>query len=326
MLSKADLSPESLSRVLEQSSDCVKLVDADGALLWMNPNGQCAMEVGDFQSLGGKEWASLWPVETRPLIREAMAAAASGQISRLEAFCPTAKGSPRWWEVSISAVRSPEGAHTGFISISRDVSQLHADREALQTLLAEMRHRLKNSFAMVCAMLRSMARGHEGNTAFAGEMVARISALATAQTLFDGEQAVTALDDLLGTLISPFRDEDRPLIALTCPQAHEVSREHADAISLVIGELTVNSTKHGAIGHGGSITLCALVEDMPDTRQLAITWSEQGHRPVAGTSRPGGQGLTLIERICRARGGSFTIEWQEQGLDARLILPVPAAA
>ena len=217
-----------------------------------------------------------------------------------------------------------EGAHTGFISISRDVSQLHADREALQTLLAEMRHRLKNSFAMVCAMLRSIARGHEGNTAFAEEMVARISALATAQTLFDGEQAFTALDDLLGTLISPFLEGGRPLIALDCPEAIEVTRVHADAISLVIGELTVNSTKHGAIGHGGAITLCAQAGDTPDGRQLAITWSERGRRPVESTSRPGGQGLALIERICRARGGTFTIAWQDEGLDARLVLPIPA--
>lgn len=322
MLSKADLSPQSLSHVLEQSSDCVKLMTPDGRLLWMNPNGLCAMEIENFQTIEGQEWADLWPEETRSIIRQALASAQGGEVSRLEAFCPTAKGTPRWWEVSVAGVRDAGGAHAGFISTSRDITQAYADREALRTLLAEMRHRLKNSFAMVCAMLKSMARGDASHSAFAEEMVTRIAALATAQTLFDGEQEASDLGDLLRTLISPFRENGRHVVALSCPERRDVTRQQADVIALVVGELTVNSTKHGAIGKGGDITLTADVSHAASGFRLTIVWRESSDMPVAATSRSGGQGLALIERLCTARGGEFSLEWLERGLIARLDLPI----
>lgn len=324
MLSKAELSPESLSSVLEQSTDCVKLVGPDGTLLWMNPNGMCAMEIDDFATLNGKEWASLWPEDAQDMIRSALQEAGSKGVKRLEAFCPTAKGTPRWWEVSVSAVRGPDGQPAGYISVSRDVSQLHADQEALKILVSEMRHRLKNSFAMVCAMLRTVSRGNAENTEFATDMVARISALATAQTLFDGEADQTDLHALLSTLILPFRAAQDTQVALDCPGRHEINRREADVISLVVGELTVNSTKHGAIGHGGAIALSAKAEDGGDGACHVVIWQEQSARPVAATSRSGGQGLTLIERICAARGGTFGIDWQDNGLVATLSLPKAA--
>lgn len=322
MLSKAELSPQSLSHVLEQSSDCVKLIAPDGRLLWMNPNGLCAMEIDNFQTIEGQEWANLWPEENRSIIRQALASAQSGKVARLEAFCPTAKGRPRWWEVSVAGVKDASGAHAGFISTSRDITQAYVDREALHTLLAEMRHRLKNSFAMVCAMLKSMARGHAEHSAFAEEMVTRIAALATAQTLFDGEQAASDLGDLLRTLISPFRENGRHVVALTCPDRCDVTRQQADVIALVVGELTVNSTKHGAIGNGGAITLGAEVSPVASGTSLSIVWRETSNVPVVATSRSGGQGLALIERLCAARGGTFALEWLERGLVARLDLPI----
>lgn len=321
MLSKAELSPESLSHVLEQSSDCVKLVDPQGKLLWMNPNGLCAMEIDNFELLSGKDWATLWPDDTQSMIRSALDDARAEGMVRLEAFCPTAKGSPRWWEVSVSAVRAPDGEHAGYISVSRDISQLHADREAQSILLSEMRHRLKNSFAMVCAMLRTVARGDAANSDFANDMVARISALATAQTLFEGEAEEADLYDLLSTLILPFRAANASFVELACSRNHDIDRREADVVSLVVGELTVNSTKHGAIGHGGRIALSARAEEAGGEARHIVVWQEESSRPVAARSRSGGQGLTLIERICAARGGTFEIDWQDSGLVATLSLP-----
>ncbi|MEL0250355.1 MAG: hypothetical protein VW935_00140, partial [Novosphingobium sp.] len=88
-----------------------------------------------------------------------------------------------------------------------------------------------------------------------------------------------------------------------------------------IGELTVNSTKHGAIGHGGSIALRAVAEGDAFGGRHTIIWEETSNQPVSATSRAGGQGLSLIERICAARGGTFGIDWRDSGLVATLSLP-----
>ena len=105
MLSKAETSIESLSRVLEHSHDCVKLISPDGRLLWMNTNGQCVMEIDDFRSIEGKEWSSLWPDEARVRIDDALAEAQKGGVARLEAPCPTRQGTPKWWEASVTATK-----------------------------------------------------------------------------------------------------------------------------------------------------------------------------------------------------------------------------
>ena len=59
MLTKADLTAETLASVLEQSADCVKLIGLEGEVIWMNPNGQCAMEIDDFSKIEEQQWSDM---------------------------------------------------------------------------------------------------------------------------------------------------------------------------------------------------------------------------------------------------------------------------
>ena len=103
----ADASGAMLAAILDQSADCIKVISAAGTVEYMNRNGQCAMEIDDFCAVAGQDWTSLWPLDARPTIAQAIATARNGQPSRFEAFCPTAKGTPRWWDVSVSPLRRP---------------------------------------------------------------------------------------------------------------------------------------------------------------------------------------------------------------------------
>ena len=315
MLTKAFLSPESLAAVMEQSSDCVKLLDREGKLLWMNPNGQCAMEVEDFSAIEGCTWETLWPSETADTIRKSYVAAQAG-AARFQAFCPTARGTPKWWDVSVSMVRDPAGEPVGYLSVSRDVTQSENDREALRILNAEMRHRLKNSYAMVCSLLQGMARGDAHLGAFALDMQRRITALSAAQSLFDGPEGNADIASLLDALVRPFVGICE--IALEVEPRLEAERRVIDAIALVVGELVVNSTKHGAIGNGGTLRIEA--RQLAENDRIEILWREQSGRKVSARSRSGGQGLSLIDRIVKARKGALAIDWREDGLDARLVV------
>jgi hypothetical protein len=51
-------------QIFESSPDCVKILDLQGALISMNRNGQCIMEIDDFSSVCGLSWPSLWPEES----------------------------------------------------------------------------------------------------------------------------------------------------------------------------------------------------------------------------------------------------------------------
>jgi PAS domain S-box-containing protein len=311
------MSNDTLATLLDQSLDCIKFIALDGTVHYMNSNGLCAMEIDDAAMILGRMWHELWPAEAQPMIRNALVQASAGEAVRFDAFCPTAKGSPRWWDVSVSTVRNEHGQISGFLSTSRDVSEARRAKEVAEIASAEMRHRLKNSYAMVAGLLSSLARGLPEREEFAAEVQTRLSALGAAQTLFASrENAPCELALLLPALLDPF-GHGQCAVTSTVSADMSVEQGVADALALVIGELAVNSSKHGALSSAGEIRVTADAHG-PEIR---LCWSERSDRPVAAHHRNGGQGLHLMQRILKARHGEISLDWQEFGLDARIRVP-----
>jgi two-component sensor histidine kinase len=98
----------------------------------------------------------------------------------------------------------------------------------------------------------------------------------------------------------------------------EVIQAHADALALVLGELAVNSSKHGALSGTGEIAVRAQLAG----EDFTVIWDEHSNRPVASHARTGGQGLRLMQRILAARRGAIDIDWHEHGLTATVRLPL----
>lgn len=300
-----------LASFLDQSVDCVKLLDADGTIQYINPNGLGAMEIGDFAHVAGKSWTDLWPADVSGAILAAYDKARAGETARFSAYCPTAKGTPRWWDVSVSPVKDAAGNLSAYLSISRDVTEAELSRQALEIATAEMRHRLKNSYTVIGSLLSGFARGVPEREAFADDMISRLQAMAAAQILFVAkDHAPCSMAELIPALVAPFSRPDCPVIidALT---DIDIDQGKADAIALVLGELTVNSSKHGALGSVGSVHVSVTA----DEGRIIVSWSERSDRAVQSRSREGGQGLRLIDRIVRARGGELALTWHGYGLD-----------
>ncbi|HEX8194344.1 MAG TPA: EAL domain-containing protein [Allosphingosinicella sp.] len=119
---------EALHRsILEASADCIKIVSVEGRLELMNRPGVRALELADFETVRGRDWASLWPEASRDMVAHAVTEAAAGRTSRFTGFCPTAKGNPRWWDVLVSPMFDDRGTVVRLLSISRDIT---AQREA----------------------------------------------------------------------------------------------------------------------------------------------------------------------------------------------------
>ncbi len=302
-----------LASVLDQSVDCVKLIGLDGALQWMNASGMRALEIEDFTSVHGQPWASFWPDEIRDRIDGAYATAAAGETVRFRAFCPTFKGTARWWDVTVSAVSNAEGQHAGYLVMSRDATENQHSRDALDIASKELRHRLTNTYMMVSSLMMGFARGNAEHTEFATQMSERLVALGRAQALFASNDAPCQLDKLIAALVVPFDNLHCTTEIADIPD-FEVDQGRADAIALVIGELVVNSSKHGAVHHGGRVRVYG--RTAPDS--FSIIWDETSHKAVEQHSRSGGQGLILMQRIMKARGGSITIDWRDDGLDVTL--------
>ena len=109
---------------MDGTADCVKVLELDGRVLYMNAPGLCAMEIDDFGPLCGQAWKALWPADARGDIERSVTAAVGGEVSSFQAYCPTAKGTPKWWEVTVSPVREADGGRVvRLLSVSRDITK-----------------------------------------------------------------------------------------------------------------------------------------------------------------------------------------------------------
>ena len=108
--------------ILEASADCIMVVDLDGGLELVNAPGLSALEIQDFEKYRGSDWIMLWPQESRTTVRAAISEARSGKSGRFSAYCPTAKGTPKWWDVVVSPILNEEGELKKLLAISRDIT------------------------------------------------------------------------------------------------------------------------------------------------------------------------------------------------------------
>ncbi|WP_055047930.1 sensor domain-containing protein [Devosia sp. A16] len=109
--------------ILEASTMAIEVLDVAGHLIFMNGPGIRIMEVDDFEAIKGLPFDAFWPEDERPAIRTAIAAAQRGETVRLTVFGPTAKGLPRWWDLSLSPIRDGDGEVARLLALSRDVTE-----------------------------------------------------------------------------------------------------------------------------------------------------------------------------------------------------------
>ncbi len=134
--------------VLNSSPDCIKVMDLSGHLLSMNPPGMVNMEIDDFAVMKDHVWSSLWPESMRGTVEHAVLKAARGDTARFDGPCPTAKGTPKWWDVIVTPISGPDGRATSLTATSRDVTEQRKVAEAIQNAMAEAERqgRMKDEF------------------------------------------------------------------------------------------------------------------------------------------------------------------------------------
>lgn len=130
-----------ISCFYDSTSDCVKVIDTAGMLLSFNPHGYEVMEIDDPQMVIGKNWMSFWSEEMLPKVREAFSLAQDGQMAHFEGFCPTFKGTPKWWQVDVAPLKNEFGEVQWILAVSRDDTErrsLLAENSRLKSQLLAM--------------------------------------------------------------------------------------------------------------------------------------------------------------------------------------------
>ena len=131
-------------RILESNRDCIKVMDLDGRLTYMNDYGQLLMDVDDFSTVAESQWLEFWQGSDRESAQTAFSTALAGGVSQFDGSCITNKGTPKWWEVIVTPILAADGQVSQILSVSRDIT----DRKQTQADL-EKRHKELNSFVYV---------------------------------------------------------------------------------------------------------------------------------------------------------------------------------
>ncbi|WP_161668830.1 PAS domain S-box protein [Kallotenue papyrolyticum] len=134
-------SEEFLRRMIESSTDCIKVLDLEGRLLAISSGGQRLMEIDDLQACLQSEWVSFWQGPLQATVRAAIATARAGGVGRFSGFCPTMKGTPKWWDVVVTPMLGADGQPQQLLAVSRDISErVQAEQrlQRLQTVTAEL--------------------------------------------------------------------------------------------------------------------------------------------------------------------------------------------
>lgn len=308
-----------LETVLAASPDCIKVVETDGRLSYMNVNGQNILEIDDLDTVIGQQWSSLWPERSRGTIDIAMRRALAGEHYRFEEECPTAAGTMKWWDVSVAPVLGADGKVERIVSISRDISDRVRAKEQLQLLNAELHHRVKNNLATVQALARATLRSSNEPRQFEATFSGRLEALGKTYGLLRSGQAAAQLRDLVESELNPFGGSSER-ISYGGPDVH-LSSDAAVSVGMILHELTTNATKYGALAcSDGRLSVRWSLDEAANV--VRVEWEERHNGvPVGRAVEPGGFGSVLIDRLVRQLGGTISRQWGSEGLTLGLDLP-----
>jgi PAS domain S-box-containing protein len=309
--------------VVEASQDCLRVLSVDGRVEYMNEQGQALLEIDDFGVRNrNRHWPSLWPEESRALVEEALDEARSGRIASFRAFCPTVKGSPRWWDTVISPIFDDNRQIVRFLATSRDISAERQAESQRELLVNELNHRVKNTLAIVQSIaaqsLRNAGVDRLARDAFEGRLMA-ISA--THNVLTDANWEAASLRQILEGAVVPYCTQ--PTQLEISGDDMRVAPKPAVSLALAFHELAINALKYGALSapEGNVAVHCGV--DRAKGR-LGIRWTESGGPSVSPPARRGFGSRILELALPNDLQGQVKVDFRAEGLNCSVDAPLSA--
>lgn len=108
--------------VLGSSADCIKVLDLDARLTFMNEGGMETMEVSDFNAIRGCPWPDFWRDRGHADAVAAIETARAGGVGHFQGQAETFLGTPKWWDVQVTPILGADGKPDKLLSVSRDIT------------------------------------------------------------------------------------------------------------------------------------------------------------------------------------------------------------
>ena len=227
-----------------------------------------------------------------------------------------ADGRERTWAFRSAPIGFDGSGRRLAVSMAADLTDRKEAEAHLRLLMQEVDHRAKNALAVVQSIV-ILSRA-ENSADFAEVVQGRVAAIARAHTLladtrWSGADLATLVRQELEAHALPghFKISGTP-VTIVAPSAQ--------AVSIVLHELTINAVKHGALSvSSGRVAVSIAVNQR--SGGLIVDWNETGGPAVTPPARRG-FGSVIIERTVRDQlTGEIDFDWHPGGLRFRMVLP-----
>ncbi|OYX05947.1 MAG: histidine kinase [Caulobacter vibrioides] len=307
--------------VVEASQDCIRVISANGYLEYMNTQGKSLLEIEDFDGRNRhRYWPDMWPPESRDTVEEALHAAMAGNAVAFRAPCPTAKGSVRWWDTTVSPILE-NGRVIRVLATSRDVTGERLAESHRQLLVNELNHRVKNTLATVQSIANQSLRNAGVDPSIREALEGRLMAIAaTHNVLTDQNWSAASLRQIVDGSVTPYRAY--PAQLTISGDDLKVSPKPAVVMALAFHELAINALKYGALSApDGHVDIHWSVD--PDD-QLLIEWAERGGPTVRPPERRGFGSRIVEMALPNELGGKVALDYRSDGLRCSIRSPLSA--
>ncbi|MBV9044502.1 MAG: PAS domain-containing protein, partial [Alphaproteobacteria bacterium] len=246
----------------------------------------------------------------------------SSATRQIEARIVRPNGEERWCFIVAAATFAADGQLSQIGGVTLDITDRKRTEQRQNLLAREVDHRARNALAVVQSIVR-LTKG-ESVEAYTRAVEGRVRALAHVHDLLSQARWEGAdLARLIGEELAPYAGTDGGRIAIGGTSLI-LEPNRAQTISLALHELATNAAKYGALSNAeGKVSVGWAVEN----GVLTIRWREAGGPPVQPPARSGFGSKIIQASVAAQTGGAARFNWQRDGLDCELIIPLlPSAA
>jgi PAS domain S-box-containing protein len=224
-----------------------------------------------------------------------------------------------------SIIRNVRGKPLRMVGAMLDLTQRRQAEERQRLLTRELEHRIKNTLAMVQAIVSQTLRGAPSTRAANVAISSRLVTLGRAHDILtQAHWAAAPIRTVVDGALAPHDPGNR--IQVAGPELN-LDAQSALSLALTLHELATNAAKYGALSNQlGQVDVTWEVVEQEAARILRLRWEEKGGPPVTEPMRKG-FGSRLIERSLAAEtGGQARIEFAPTGLQCTIEAPLKSMA
>ena len=232
----------------------------------------------------------------------------------------------RWFLMRLRPYRTLDDKIEGVVVTFVDVTERQeAERKweaRQQLLLRELSHRVKNTLAVVQAIVTQTLRGAHASPELQEDVLARLQAISKSHDqLINGEWIGADLEGVAREQLEPYLTAAGARVRLKGP-AVTLSSEAATPFGLLVHELATNAAKYGALSTAhGQVAVDWELIDAGQGRRVRLVWREQDGPRVQPAGRKG-FGSYLIEN--GLAGAQVQRDFRPDGLLCTVEFPLRA--